>query len=179
MDTMLYLLIAMIPALAFVLYYALHRVKCPDCGDTLQFMFYSRSRRLVACRGRCYLCPRCGCETNVAGQKVTADTPPAFHPYSSLGLAGRLPLGWSRARGDLDRRRCGHTGPGGDCGPAGGCALNKHLPRPRSTNTRPNAAVVTRRVLGMGRSRGSHPESSRDRVRRRPGHPADDSTRRW
>ena len=27
-----------------------------------------------------YLCARCGCETNMAGQKVTADTPPAPFP---------------------------------------------------------------------------------------------------
>ena len=33
-----------------------------------------------------YLCARCGCETNLAGQKVTADTPPAPFPILHCAL---------------------------------------------------------------------------------------------
>jgi hypothetical protein len=78
MDIILLSMLPLLVPLAFVLYYALHRVKCPDCGDTLLFMFYSpfkKTRRLS--RASCYLCARCGCETNAAGQKVTVDTPSA------------------------------------------------------------------------------------------------------
>ena len=35
-----------------------------------------------------YLCPRCGCETNMAGQKVTADTPPASFLTLQWALLG-------------------------------------------------------------------------------------------
>lgn len=62
---------------AFLLYQAFHRVKCPDCGDTLptSYSWFKITRRMWRAGG--YLCARCGCETNMAGQKVTADTPHA------------------------------------------------------------------------------------------------------
>jgi len=79
MDTILLSMLPLLVPLAFVLYYALHRVKCPDCGDTFPIpMFgspFKMTRRMWRAGG--YLCARCGCETNMAGQKVTADTPPA------------------------------------------------------------------------------------------------------
>jgi hypothetical protein len=78
MDIILLSMLPLLVPLAFVLYYALHPVKCPDCGDTLPMLFYSPfkiTRRMWRAGG--YLCARCGCETNTAGQKVTADTPPA------------------------------------------------------------------------------------------------------
>ena len=71
--------------LAFILYQAFRRVDCPECGDRLP-VFYSpfrKTRRVWRAGG--YLCARCGCETNMAGQKVTADTPPA--PFPSLQCA--------------------------------------------------------------------------------------------
>ncbi len=56
-------------------YLTAHRVRCPDCGELLP-RFYSPfkvTRRMWREGGR--LCARCGCEANIAGQKVTADTP--------------------------------------------------------------------------------------------------------
>jgi len=82
------ILISILPALvplAFLIYFALHRIKCPDCGDTLPILYspFKRTRRMWLAGG--YLCARCGCETNMAGQKVTADTPPA--PFPTLQCA--------------------------------------------------------------------------------------------
>ena len=91
------ILISILPLLvplAFVLYYALHPVKCPDCGDTLPIVCspFKRTRRMWRSGG--YLCTRCGCETNMAGQKVTADTPPApFPTLQCILLAVGLLLG--------------------------------------------------------------------------------------
>jgi hypothetical protein len=82
------ILLSMLPflvTLAFILYQAFRRVDCPDCGDPLP-LFYSpfkKTRRMWRAGG--YLCARCGCETNLAGQKVTADTPPA--PFPTLQCA--------------------------------------------------------------------------------------------
>jgi hypothetical protein len=84
MDTILIAMIVLVP-FAFVLFQAFHRVNCPDCGETLP-LFYSpfkKTRRMWRAGG--YLCARCGCETNMAGQKVTADTPPA--PFPTLQCA--------------------------------------------------------------------------------------------
>jgi hypothetical protein len=66
--------------LAFMLYYSLHPVACPDCGATLPIICspFKKTRRMWRAGG--YLCDQCGCETNMAGQKVTADTPPAPFP---------------------------------------------------------------------------------------------------
>jgi ABC-type sugar transport system permease subunit len=84
MDTILIAMIVLVP-FAFLLFQAFHRVNCPDCGETLP-LFYSpfkKTRRMWRAGG--YLCARCGCETNMAGQKVTADTPPA--PFPTLHWA--------------------------------------------------------------------------------------------
>src|SRR5262245_30903992 len=80
MDTILLSILPMFVPLAFLLYYALHPVKCPDCGATLPLVCspFKKTRRMWRAGG--YLCARCGCETNMAGQKVTADTPPAPFP---------------------------------------------------------------------------------------------------
>ena len=88
MDSMYIILICILPALvplAFLLYFALHRINCPDCGDTLPIVYspFNRTRRMWLAGG--YLCARCGCETNMAGQKITADTPPA--PFPTLQFA--------------------------------------------------------------------------------------------
>ena len=71
--------------LAFLIYFALHPVKCPDCADTLPIFGspWKKTRRMWWEGG--YRCTRCGCETNMAGQKVTADTPPA--PFPTLQFA--------------------------------------------------------------------------------------------
>jgi hypothetical protein len=65
--------------LVFFLWHALRRVDCPDCGAPLP-IFYSpfrKTRRMWRAGG--YLCARCGCETDTAGRKVTADT--AMPPF--------------------------------------------------------------------------------------------------
>ena len=85
MDTILISMLPLLVPFAFLLFQALHPVKCPDCGETLP-LFYSpfkKTRRMWRAGG--YLCARCGCETNMAGQKVTADTPPA--PFPTLQCA--------------------------------------------------------------------------------------------
>lgn len=62
-------------ALTFVLFLSLRRVKCPDCGDPLPvFCSPLKKTRRMWRAGGC-LCARCGCETDAAGRKVTADTP--------------------------------------------------------------------------------------------------------
>ena len=82
------ILISILPLLvplAFLIYLALHPVKCPDCGATLPIFGspWKKTRRMWWEGG--YRCTRCGCETNMAGQKVTADTPPA--PFPTLQFA--------------------------------------------------------------------------------------------
>jgi len=86
MDTILLSISPLLVPLAFVLYYALHPVKCPDCGDTLPLFGspFKKTRRMWRAGG--YLCARCGCETTMAGQKVTADTPPASFPTLQWAL---------------------------------------------------------------------------------------------
>jgi DNA-directed RNA polymerase subunit RPC12/RpoP len=80
MDTILLLMLPFLAALAFVLFHTLRRVRCPDCGDPLPVLYspFKKTRRMWRAGG--YLCARCGCETDMAGQKVTADTPPAPFP---------------------------------------------------------------------------------------------------
>ena len=59
---------------------------CPECGDALP-IFQSpltKTRRQWLAGG--YVCQRCGCETNLAGQKVTADSPPARFPIVTVCL---------------------------------------------------------------------------------------------
>jgi DNA-directed RNA polymerase subunit RPC12/RpoP len=85
MDTFLISLLPLLVPFAFLLFQVLHRVKCPDCGETLPLFPspFKKTRRMWRAGG--YLCTRCGCETNMAGQKVTADTPPA--PFPTLQCA--------------------------------------------------------------------------------------------
>jgi DNA-directed RNA polymerase subunit RPC12/RpoP len=85
MDTIWLSMLPLLVPLAFVLVHALRRIECPDCGVPLP-VFYSpfrKTRRMWRAGG--YLCARCGCETNMAGQKVTCDTPPA--PFPALQWA--------------------------------------------------------------------------------------------
>jgi|GEM_PF-1813872 len=81
-------LLGLLVLLAFQLYYAFHRLNCPDCGDTLPIHYspFQMTRRQWRAGG--YLCPRCGCETNMAGQKVTSDTPPASFLTLQWALLG-------------------------------------------------------------------------------------------
>jgi hypothetical protein len=92
MDTIWLSMAPFLVALASVLFLALRRVMCPDCGDPLP-LFYSpfkKTRRMWRAGG--YLCPRCGCETDTAGRKVTADTPPAPFPTLHWDLLAVLLL---------------------------------------------------------------------------------------
>ena len=41
MDTILISMLPLLVPLAFVLYYALRPVKCPDCGETLPILYIS------------------------------------------------------------------------------------------------------------------------------------------
>ena len=94
MDTILISMLPLLVPLVFFLYYALYTVNCPDCGETLP-LFYSpfkKTHRMWLAGG--YLCARCGCETNMAGQKVTADTPRApFPTLQCVSLAVLLLIG--------------------------------------------------------------------------------------
>jgi len=96
MDIMLIAMLPLLVPLAFLLYLALCCVKCPDCGDTLPVLYspFQKTRRMWRAGG--YLCARCGCETNMAGEKVTADTPPAPFPtlqWALLAVALLVGLG--------------------------------------------------------------------------------------
>ncbi len=86
MDTILLSMLPLLVPIAFLLFHALHRVKCPDCGETLPLLVspFKKTRRMWRAGG--YLCARCGCETNAAGQKVTADTPAAPVPTLQWAL---------------------------------------------------------------------------------------------
>jgi len=90
MDPMLLSLFPFLAALAFVLYFARRRVNCPDCGDPLPVLYspLQKTRRMWRAGG--YLCARCGCETNTAGQKITADTPPSPFPTLQWALLAVL-----------------------------------------------------------------------------------------
>jgi hypothetical protein len=91
MDTIIMMSPLLVP-LVFVLCYAFRRVKCPDCGATLPIFYspFKKTRRMWRAGG--YLCDRCGCETNMAGEKVTADTPPAPFPTLQWAFVGVLLL---------------------------------------------------------------------------------------
>jgi hypothetical protein len=60
------------------------RVSCPDCGSRLPMLIapWKKTHRMWMAGG--YLCPQCGCETNMAGVKVTADTPAAPFPWARV-----------------------------------------------------------------------------------------------
>src|SRR3954463_1184553 len=82
---MLYVLLPFLVCAAFLLYQLTCKVHCPDCGARLPAFLspFRKTRRMWRAGG--YLCSRCGCETDTAGQKVTADTPPA--PFPTLQWA--------------------------------------------------------------------------------------------
>jgi hypothetical protein len=90
MDTILLSMLPFLAALAFVLFHTLRRVRCPDCGDPLPVLYspFKKTRRMWRAGG--YSCARCGCETDVAGQRVTADTPMPPFPARQWALVGVL-----------------------------------------------------------------------------------------
>jgi hypothetical protein len=90
-DDML-LILSFLPFCVILLLLSLRRVSCPDCGDRLPFVQspVTKTRRQWIAGG--YLCQRCVCETNMAGQKVTADTPPARFPIHQWALLAVLLL---------------------------------------------------------------------------------------
>lgn len=101
-DTFLLSMLPIVAVLLFVLYHTLRRIQCPDCGDTLPLLYspFKKTRRMWRAGG--YLCARCGCETNRAGQKVTADTPePPFPTLQWALLAVLLLLGIGLGAGAL------------------------------------------------------------------------------
>ena len=72
------LLLAVLPFVvifAIVYFTRIRRVSCPDCGDLLPLFQspFMKTRNQWIAGG--YQCPRCGCETNLAGEKVTTDLP--------------------------------------------------------------------------------------------------------
>jgi hypothetical protein len=75
-----------------VLFSALWRVRCPDCGGPLPVLYspFVKTRRMWLEGG--YLCPSCGCESDPAGRKVTADTRPARFPAAQAALLAILLL---------------------------------------------------------------------------------------
>jgi len=74
MDNSL-ILLPLLMALAILLIRPFRRVQCPGCGEPLPVLYspFEKTRRMWRAGG--YLCARCGCETDMVGQKVTADTP--------------------------------------------------------------------------------------------------------
>jgi hypothetical protein len=95
-DDMDILLISMLPMLVpfvFLIVYGVGRApQCPDCGSTLPVWVspFKKTRRMWRAGG--FLCARCGCETDFAGQKVTAATPPAPFPTLQWALLAVLLL---------------------------------------------------------------------------------------
>lgn len=85
MDTILIVMILLVPAL-IVCGQFLFRANCPDCGESLPGLVspFKKSRRMWLSGG--YLCTNCGCETNIAGQKVTSDTPAALFPKLQIAV---------------------------------------------------------------------------------------------
>ena len=83
MDTFL-ILLPFLAALAVVLSLTLRRVRCLDCGETLPLFIspFQKTRRMWRVGG--YLCANCGCETNMAGQKVTEGTPIDPNPMARI-----------------------------------------------------------------------------------------------
>jgi hypothetical protein len=86
MNTFMVLLPFLV-ALAYIYYrYSLPRVTCPDCGETLPLLYspFKKTPRMWRAGG--CLCAQCGCETTLAGQKVTADTPAEPFPKAQLAM---------------------------------------------------------------------------------------------
>src|SRR3954469_16013318 len=72
--------------LAIMLLFGRRPVNCPDCGARLPWLVspLKKTRRIWLAGG--YLCPNCGCETDLKGQKVTAATPAAPFPKVAIAL---------------------------------------------------------------------------------------------
>jgi hypothetical protein len=86
MESFFWVLLPFLFVFVIVFSQAARPVTCPDCGDPMP-LFYSpfqKTRRMWRAGG--YLCSRCGCETDMAGRKITADTPPAPFPTRSVSV---------------------------------------------------------------------------------------------
>lgn len=80
---------------------------CPECGDALP-KFQSpltKTRRQWLAGG--YVCQRCGCETNLAGRKVTVDSHAARFPIVQVCLLFVAMLGGAGLFGVLIRQPIG------------------------------------------------------------------------
>ena len=86
------ILLPVLAVLVIVLFQASRRVRCPDCDALLPVLVspFEKTQRMWRAGG--YLCERCGCETDTAGRKVTADTPAAPFPLRQWALCGVLLL---------------------------------------------------------------------------------------
>jgi len=100
------ILIVLAPFVVFFVALALgvfgRRRACPDCGALLPVLCspLEKTRRMWL-EGGC-VCPNCGCETDVAGRKVTTSTPPASWPIALwVALAGLLLAGAGIGAGAL------------------------------------------------------------------------------
>jgi hypothetical protein len=85
-------LLPFLVAWVVVLSSALRPVACPDCGAPLPALMspLRKTRRMWRAGGS--LCARCGCETDAAGRKVTADTPLPPSPARQWAVLGILLL---------------------------------------------------------------------------------------
>src|SRR5262245_13028380 len=83
-------LLPILVPVAILLYHALRPMACPDCGASLPALMspLRKTRRMWLHGG--FICDRCGCETDLTGRKVTADTPPPPRfpalQWAALGL---------------------------------------------------------------------------------------------
>src|SRR5688572_17688754 len=93
MDTMLLTMLQFLVVLLFIIYCRWRVLYCPDCRAPLPLFVnpLKKTRRMWRSGG--YLCARCGCETNAAGEKVTADTPLAPVPVLQWAMLAVLLLG--------------------------------------------------------------------------------------
>jgi hypothetical protein len=69
-------LLMFVPFFVFLFAFGLRRRDCPDCGRPLPLIQspFTKTRRQWAEGG--YLCQNCGCETDLAGEKVAPRTGP-------------------------------------------------------------------------------------------------------
>jgi hypothetical protein len=79
-------LLAFLPFFLALLLSSLTRRACPDCGALLSGFQspLTKTRRQWIEGG--YLCQQCGCEADLAGHKVTANTPSAQIPTTRWAL---------------------------------------------------------------------------------------------
>jgi hypothetical protein len=70
-------LMAFVPFFGFFLWLMMQRLKsCPDCREPLPVLQspFTKTKRQWWEGG--YVCPKCGCETDIDGRKVAFGTPP-------------------------------------------------------------------------------------------------------